>query len=73
MNTNKSETSKNPDIKEAREHFHAARDAMHKSMEEFLPEGFRENRRHARKEFLLGVRKMVDAAISHVDKQTPPD
>lgn len=73
MEAKKSEASKNPDIKEARDHFHAARDAMHKSIEAILPEGFRENRNQARKEFLLGMRKIIDAAISHVDKQTPTD
>jgi negative regulator of sigma E activity len=73
MTENKKETSKNPNLEEAREHFHAARDAMHKSIEALMPEGFRENRRSAQKEILLGMRKMVDAAIVHVEKHSAHD
>jgi hypothetical protein len=58
----------NPHVKEAREHFKAARHAMRKSMEGILPPAFVENRRAARKEFLLGLRKLVDAAIEHVEE-----
>jgi len=63
-----SEKTQNPNIKEAREHMRAARDNMHKVAESFLPEGTRENQRAARKEFLLGLRSLVDAAIEHADK-----
>lgn len=59
--TNKTEINAN--MREAREHFRAARKEMRKSFEALLPAGFLENRRAARKEFLLGLRKMVDAAI----------
>jgi hypothetical protein len=57
----------NPHYKEARDHFKAARRAMRKSIESFLPPAYVENRRAARKEFLLGLRKLVDAAIERVD------
>ena len=63
--TNKSEMNVN--IREAREHFRAARKEMRKSFEALLPSGFIERRRAARKEFLLGLRKMVDAAIEKSD------
>jgi hypothetical protein len=61
--------SNRPNLEEAREHFHTARDAMRKSMEALIPAGYLENRRAARKEMLLGLRKMLDAAIEHVEKQ----
>lgn len=59
---------KNPDLEEARTHFRAARKEMRKSIEAFLPVGFIERRRAARREFLLGLRKLVDAAIDRVDQ-----
>jgi len=62
------ERPQNPKIKEAREHMRAARENMHKVAESFLPEGTREHHRTARKEFLLGLRSLLDAAIEHTDK-----
>jgi hypothetical protein len=62
--------SKNPNLEEAREHFHTARSAMRKSMEALIPAGYLENRRAARKEMLLGLRKILDAAIEHAEKHT---
>jgi hypothetical protein len=59
----------NPAIEEAREHFKAAQVAMHKSWEAMLPPGFAENRKAARKEFLLGLRKLLDLAIEHAEKK----
>jgi hypothetical protein len=64
--TNKSEPNSN--ISEAREHFRSARKEMRKSFEALMPEGFLERRRAARKEFLLGLRKMIDVAIERVEK-----
>lgn len=66
--TESTEKTKNPNLKEARDHFHAARKEMRKSMEALIPTGYLERRRAARKELLLGLRKLVDAAIDHVDK-----
>ncbi len=69
MSENTHEKTKNPNIHEAREHFKAARKAMYKSVESILPPGVRENQRTARKEILMGMRKMVDAAIDRVEKE----
>jgi len=68
MTEKTSERPQNPKIKEAREHIHAARDNMHKVAESFLPEGTKEHHRAARKEFLLGLRSLLDAAIEHTEK-----
>jgi hypothetical protein len=54
---------------EARQHFHAAREEMRKSVEILLPEGFLEHRRGARREMLLAWRSMLDAAIQHMDEK----
>jgi len=62
------EHEKNPHFEEAREHMKAARAAMRESYESMLPPGFLESRRKARKEFLLAMRSMLDAAIERVDK-----
>ncbi len=62
------ERPQNPNIKEAREHMRAARENMHKVAESFLPEGTREHHRVARKEFLMGLRSLLDAAIEHTEK-----
>lgn len=64
---NEPETEEMKQYKEARNHFRAARQAMRKSVEAFLPPGVIENRRLARKEFLLGLRTMVDAAIDTIE------
>ena len=62
------EHENNPHFEEARQHMKAAREAMHKTYESMLPPGLVENRRKARKEFLLAMRSMLDAAIERVDK-----
>jgi hypothetical protein len=62
------EHEKNPHFEEARQHMKAAHEAIHKTYESMFPTGFIENRRKARKEFLLAMRSMLDAAIEHVDK-----
>jgi hypothetical protein len=61
-------TVKNDKLDEAREHMRAAHENMHKVAEAWIPEGVRENRRAARREFLLGLRSLLDAAIEHTDK-----
>ncbi len=60
---------KYPHLSEARKHFKAARESLHKSMEQMLPKGFVEHRRAARKEMLLAFRSLLDGAIEHVDKK----
>ncbi len=59
----------NPDLEVARQHFKAAREAMRKTWEAMLPAGLLEQRRAARKEFLLGLRKLLDMAIEHTEKK----
>ena len=54
---------------EARQHFHAARQEMRKSVEMLLPEGYLEHRRGARREMLLAWRSMLDAAIQRMDEK----
>lgn len=54
---------------EARQHFHAARQEMRKSVETLLPEGFLEHRKSARKEVLMAWRSMLDAAIQHMEEK----
>ncbi|HTX78719.1 MAG TPA: hypothetical protein VMC62_03585 [Longilinea sp.] len=61
-------TMKDDKLEEAREHMRAAHENMHKVMEAWIPEGVRENRRVARREFLLGLRSLLDAAIEHTEK-----
>ena len=66
---NVTSTDKYPHLAEARKHFKAARESMHKSMEELLPKGYIEHRRAARKEMLLAFRSLLDAAIERADKK----
>ncbi len=68
-NEKSEEKARNPEWEEARQHFKAARKAMHKSLESMVPPGLIENRKAARREFLLGLRKLLDAAIEHTDKK----
>ena len=67
---NEEETEELKHYKEARKHFRAARQSMRKSVEAFLPPGVLENRRLARKEFLLGMRTLVDAAIETIENNS---
>ncbi|MGA2973787.1 MAG: hypothetical protein ABSF77_00580 [Spirochaetia bacterium] len=56
---------------EARAHARAARSSMLKSFEELIPHGFIEHRKAARKEMLLAMRSLLDAAIERMDKKRP--
>ena len=56
-----------PRIREAREHAKAARASLRKSFEELIPPGFLEHRRAARKEMLLAMRSLLDAAIEKIE------
>lgn len=49
--------------KETREHFKAAAEANRKAWESFLPPGFVEQRREARRQFLLAARSLIDNAL----------
>lgn len=57
-----------PRFHEAHDHFKTAREAFWKSTEAFLPPAFLENRRKMRKEMLLGLRSLIDAAIEMTEK-----
>ena len=69
MDEEKGKLNLNPNMDEARQHFKAARESMHKSWAFMLPPGLVENRKAARNEFLLGLRKLLDVAIEHSDKK----
>ena len=59
-----------PRMKEARDHAKAARASMKKSFEELIPHGFLEHRRAARREMLLAMRSLLDAAIERMEKSS---
>jgi len=56
--------------REACEHAKEARSSLRKSIEELIPPGFIEHRRAARREMLLALRSLLDAAIERGDKRT---
>ncbi len=58
-----------PRLKEARDHARAAGASMRRSFEELIPHGFIEHRRAARKEMLLAMRSLLDAAIERMEKK----
>jgi hypothetical protein len=53
---------------ETRQHFRAAREEFHKSIEGILPAGFAEHRRKAKQEMLLAWRSMIDATLERMDE-----
>jgi len=54
---------------EVRQHVRAAREELRESMKAFLPPGFVEHRKKARKEMLLAWRSLIDAALERMDKK----
>jgi hypothetical protein len=62
-----------PHMQAAREHMRAARRAMHKSMEALVPPAYVENRRAAKREFLLAVRSMIDSALDRATEPSNPE
>ncbi len=54
---------------EVRQHVRAARDEMRESIKGFLPPGFVEHRKKARKEMLLAWRSLIDSAIERMDNK----
>jgi ribosomal protein S19E (S16A) len=58
-----------PSVKlhEAREHIQAARSSVRETFEDLLPKGFIEHRRAARRELLMALRSLLDAAIERVE------
>ncbi len=51
---------------DAREHAHAARQEMRKTVEALYPPGFLEHRRAARREMLLALRSIIDHALDRM-------
>jgi hypothetical protein len=58
----------NPNIREARTHARAAREEMRKAIEGFLPPAVVEHRKAAKREWLLAMRSMVNAALERIDR-----
>jgi hypothetical protein len=54
---------------EVREHARTAQEEWRESIKAFLPPGFWEHRRKARKEMLLAWRSMIDAALERMEKK----
>lgn len=54
---------------EVRQHARAAREELRESVKAFLPSGFIEHRRKARKEMLLAWRSIIDAALERMEKK----
>ena len=69
MSETTDDQSKDPNFEEARQHMKAARTALHKTFEAWLPASYVENRRAARKEMLLAMRSLLDAAVDHMEKK----
>lgn len=65
-------TDKDPIPEEVREHVRTAREEMRRSYEALFPPGFIEHRRAARKEMLLAVRSLIDAAIQRLEARDKP-
>ncbi len=58
-----------PKFTEAREHARAAGASLRRSFEELVPRGFIEHRRAARREMLLAMKSLLDAAIERIDSR----
>lgn len=54
---------------EVRQHVRAAREEMRESIKSFLPPGFVEHRKNARKEMLLAWRSLIDSALERMDEK----
>jgi hypothetical protein len=53
---------------ETRQHFRAAHEEIHKSIEGILPPEFVTHRRNARKEMLMAFRSMIDASLERMEQ-----
>ena len=54
---------------EVRQHVRAAREEMRESIQAFLPPGFVEHRKKARKEMLLAWRSLIDATLERMEEK----
>ena len=64
--TNEKKIHKHHISPEAREHFRATRQEMHKSLEGILPPEFKDHLRKAHREMLLGWRSMIDTVLQRM-------
>jgi len=62
-------SSKGEKLAEAREHMKEARDSVRRGIEDFIPRGFIEHGAAARREMLLAMRSLLDAAIERMEKK----
>ena len=58
-----------PRLKEAQVHVKAAQQSFRLSLQDLIPKGFIEHRRAARREMLLAMRSLLDAAIERMEKK----
>ena len=54
---------------EVRQHVRAAHEEMRESINAFLPPGFVEHRKQARKEMLLAWRSLIDGALERMEEK----
>lgn len=54
---------------EVRQHARAAREELRESVRAFLPPGFIEHRRKARREMLLAWRSLIDATLERMEEK----
>jgi hypothetical protein len=57
-------------LEEAREHMKAARTSVRRGFEDLIPKGFVEHGMAARKEMLLAMRSLLDAAIERMERRS---
>jgi hypothetical protein len=72
MREKRTEKPRDPKVEEAREHLKNAHENMAKVAEAWIPVEVRENQREARKEFLLGMRSLIDAALERSERTVKP-
>ncbi len=65
----KAEEGSQQRMREARDHMKAAGTCLRKGFEGFMPKEFVEHRRAARKEMLLAMRSLLDAAIERFEQK----
>ncbi|MEO8356105.1 MAG: hypothetical protein ABI621_09335 [Chloroflexota bacterium] len=54
---------------DVRQHARAAREELRESVKAFLPPGFIEHRRKARREMLLAWRSLIDTTLERMEKK----
>ena len=67
--TTNGSTGKRRVSEETRQHYQKARAEMREAVKEFLPEGFIEHRRAARREMLLAMRSLLDSTIERMEEK----